>query len=77
MIKEYQQVIRTATVEIQAFYGRAAILFPEEAVVEWHDFNPFHAVQSIATVKVPGIWHCKERTFIHTIIDGDRVNWDA
>lgn len=67
---EKETIIVTAMSEILARYGRAAILTGSPTIL-WHAYDPCKAVQPIATVAVPGIWHCKERVFLHTICDGD------
>ncbi len=72
------EMIRTAVYHLQ--YGTGTnpkahrILYPEDATVEFPEFNPERAAQVIAFVSIPAIIHGSERVLTHAIYDGDTIH---
>jgi len=64
------EMIKTATRNLQKS-GR--ILYPEQASVQFPEFDPCRAVQPIAVVQMPAIINCKEVILSHSICDGDSI----
>ncbi len=66
-------MVKTAIFNMPA-HIRRAVTYPDAATIEYPDFNPCRPQQVIAVVSIPYIMGCKERTYTHCIMDGDKIH---
>ncbi|MGA2260148.1 MAG: hypothetical protein ABSH28_01795 [Acidobacteriota bacterium] len=71
-VAEAKDFMRTVEKMAQDKMGRSGLVVGAVAI-EYPDFNPFRAVQTVARVTVEVVWNCKLTVIVVSICDGDRI----